>query len=91
MFLLTFGPRLFYVDPDGMELKGEVPWSEHLRPEAKTTKAFKAFVIHTPNRIYYLEDPAGFALEWCQAIEDVYEYYFGERPKDPKETKKSSS
>ncbi|CAG0916400.1 unnamed protein product [Notodromas monacha] len=79
MFLLTFGPRLFYIDPDHMELKGEVPWSRELRPEAKTTKAFKSFVIHTPHRIYYLEDPAGFALEWCQAIDDVYEYYYGKR------------
>ena len=26
MFLLTEGPRLFYVDPANLILKGEVPW-----------------------------------------------------------------
>lgn len=38
-----------------------------------------AFVIHVlifsfclqPNRTYYLEDPEGFALEWCKAIEEM--------------------
>lgn len=24
-----------------------------------------------PNRTYYLEDPEGFALEWCKAIEEM--------------------
>jgi 3-phosphoinositide dependent protein kinase-1 len=26
MFLLTEGPHFYYVDPQGMELKGEIPW-----------------------------------------------------------------
>ena len=26
MFLLTEGPRFFYVDPQAMVLKGEIPW-----------------------------------------------------------------
>lgn len=76
MFLLTLGPRLYYVDPVTMILKGEIPWSEDLRTEAKN---FKIFFVHTPNRKYYLEDPEGYALEWCKAIEDVKTYYFPEQ------------
>jgi hypothetical protein len=26
MFLLTEGPHFYYVDPQGMDLKGEIPW-----------------------------------------------------------------
>lgn len=73
MFLLTEGPRLFYVDPANLILKGEVPWSRDLKPEAKD---FRVFHIHTPNRIYFLEDPDGNALKWCAQIEDVSRHYF---------------
>lgn len=44
MFLLTVGPHLYYVDPATMVLKGEIPWSEELRTEAKN---FKTFFVHT--------------------------------------------
>ncbi|CAH1987266.1 unnamed protein product [Acanthoscelides obtectus] len=76
MFLLTFGPHLYYVDPVAMVLKGEIPWSEDLRSEAKN---FKTFFIHTPNRKYYLEDPEGYALQWCKAIDEVKAYYHPEQ------------
>ncbi|XP_077290138.1 phosphoinositide-dependent kinase 1 isoform X3 [Arctopsyche grandis] len=68
MLLLTTGPRLYYVDPANMVVKGEIPWSEKLRVEPKS---FRIFFVHTPNRTYYLEDPDSFALDWCKAIEDV--------------------
>lgn len=68
MLLLTQGPHLYYVDPVNMVLKGEIPWSKELRVEPKN---FKIFFVHTPNRTYYLEEPEGYALEWCKAIEDV--------------------
>lgn len=29
-----------------------------------------------PNRTYYLEDPEGFALEWCRAIENMRVHYY---------------
>ncbi|CAG9770588.1 unnamed protein product [Ceutorhynchus assimilis] len=73
MFLLTFGPHLYYVDPSNMNFKGEIPWSSDMRTE---TKNFKIFFVHTPNRKYYLEDPEGYALEWCKAIDQVKEHYF---------------
>ncbi|XP_034936535.1 3-phosphoinositide-dependent protein kinase 1 isoform X2 [Chelonus insularis] len=68
MLLLTTGPHLYYVDSVNMVLKGEIPWSPELRVEPKN---FKIFFVHTPNRTYYLEDPEGFALEWCKMIEEM--------------------
>lgn len=68
MLLLTTGPRLFYVDPANMILKGEIPWSPELRVEAKN---FRIFLVHTPNRTYYLEDPDSYALEWERVIDEV--------------------
>ncbi|XP_050352071.1 3-phosphoinositide-dependent protein kinase 1 isoform X1 [Nymphalis io] len=68
MLLLTTGPRLFYVDPVNMVLKGEIPWSPELRVEAKN---FRIFLVYTPNRTYYLEDPLSFALEWRRVIDEV--------------------
>ncbi|XP_022901981.1 3-phosphoinositide-dependent protein kinase 1 [Onthophagus taurus] len=73
MFLLTLGPHLYYVDPSAMVLKGEIPWSETIWTEVKN---FKIFLIHTPNRTYYLEDPEGYALEWCKVIEEVKTHYY---------------
>ncbi|CAJ0596828.1 unnamed protein product [Cylicocyclus nassatus] len=75
MFLLTEGPHLFYVDPNSMELKGEVPWSPCMRAEAKN---FRAFWVYTPKRIYYLFDPESRALEWCKAIEQMKTRYADE-------------
>ncbi|XP_015589191.1 3-phosphoinositide-dependent protein kinase 1 isoform X2 [Cephus cinctus] len=74
MLLLTTGPHLYYVDPVNMVLKGEIPWSPELRVEPKN---FKIFFVHTPNRTYYLEDPEGFALEWCRAIEEMRVHCYG--------------
>lgn len=74
MLLLTTGPYLYYVDPVNMVLKGEIPWSPELRVEPKN---FKIFFVHTPNRTYYLEDPEGFALEWCRAIEEMRVHCYG--------------
>ncbi|KAL2741064.1 3-phosphoinositide-dependent protein kinase 1 isoform X4 [Vespula squamosa] len=74
MLLLTTGPHLYYVDSVNMVLKGEIPWSPELRVEPKN---FKIFFVHTPNRTYYLEDPEGFALEWCRAIEEMRVHCYG--------------
>ena len=42
--ILTDAPRLYYIDPVDMELKGEIPWSEALQVEQKN---WKIFFIHT--------------------------------------------
>uniref|UniRef100_A0A182K126 3-phosphoinositide-dependent protein kinase 1 n=1 Tax=Anopheles christyi TaxID=43041 RepID=A0A182K126_9DIPT len=73
MMLLTKRPRLIYIDPVTMVKKGEIPWTSSLSAEAKN---FKTFYVNTPNRIYYLEDPEGFALKWCDTITDVHRKAF---------------
>jgi len=73
MFLLTEGPRLFYVDPREKVLKGEIPFSADMKCEMKD---FRIFFVHTPARVYYLIDPASFATKWCEAIERVRAFYF---------------
>uniref|UniRef100_A0A183C2D9 3-phosphoinositide-dependent protein kinase 1 n=1 Tax=Globodera pallida TaxID=36090 RepID=A0A183C2D9_GLOPA len=90
MFLLTEGPRLYYVDPVTMHLKGEVPFSEHIRTEAKN---FRTFFVHTPKRTYYLFDPERHAKNWCDAIDWAREKYLhrehlqqSKRPKTPTTT-----
>lgn len=35
------------------------------------------FLLIQPNRTYYLEDPEGFALEWCRAIEETRVHCYG--------------
>ncbi|CAH1724853.1 3-phosphoinositide-dependent protein kinase 1 isoform X1 [Aphis gossypii] len=77
MLMLTMGPHLYYADPVNMTLKGEIPWSPQLRVEPKN---FRIFFVHTPNRTYYLEDPEGFALEWCKAIEEMRVNTYGVSP-----------
>lgn len=44
MLLLTTGPHLYYVDPEKMILKGQIPWSSALLTEPKN---FKTFFVHT--------------------------------------------
>ncbi|XP_062573314.1 3-phosphoinositide-dependent protein kinase 1-like isoform X2 [Saccostrea cucullata] len=78
MFLLTEGPHLYYVDTANMVLKGQIPWSEELRPEAKN---FKTFFVHTPNRTYYLEDRESRAQDWVAKINEVWQQYYGNKAK----------
>ncbi|XP_038618467.1 3-phosphoinositide-dependent protein kinase 1 [Tachyglossus aculeatus] len=75
--LLTEGPHLYYVDPVNKVLKGEIPWSQELRPEAKN---FKTFFVHTPNRTYYLMDPSGNAHKWCKKIHEVWRHRYQSHP-----------
>ncbi|VDL95473.1 unnamed protein product [Schistocephalus solidus] len=75
VFLLTEGPHLFYVDPETMVRKGEVPWSSFLRVEVRNSKIFSIIV---PNRIYYLEDPAGHANDWLEKLRQVKAMYYSD-------------
>jgi len=74
MFLLTEGPHLYYVDPSAMVLKGEIPWSATLKTEIRD---FRIFFVHVPGRIYYLIDPDSTSKDWCSAIDEVKQYYYG--------------
>lgn len=73
MLLLTSKPRLIYIQEKPVtEKKGEIPFTNELKCEAKN---FKIFFVHTPNRTYFLEDPTGEALKWCKTIEEVRDKY----------------
>ena len=50
------GCRLFYVDPDTMEVKGAIPWSPQLHAELLPRGQFR---VPTPGRTYYLEEVVG--------------------------------
>jgi len=64
--IVTDRPRLLYVDPDSMGLKGIIPWSPQLWVQKKSEKDF---VIHTPNRKYVLESLDNDVDGWVTAIE----------------------
>lgn len=66
--ILTDAPRLFYMDPDELVMKGEIPWSAEMFPQYKTAKTF---FVHTPDRIYYLDDVDKNAITWVDAIQQV--------------------
>ncbi|PRP82169.1 3-phosphoinositide-dependent protein kinase 1-like [Planoprotostelium fungivorum] len=63
--ILTNKPRLIYVDPKKMVLKGEIPWTSQLKPEAKNNTSW---FVHTPKRTYILEDIPGKSQRWIDAI-----------------------
>jgi hypothetical protein len=46
--ILTNKPRIIYVDTKKMVQKGEVPWSTHIRPEAKNNTAWFIHTVSIP-------------------------------------------
>lgn len=68
--ILTDYPSLYYIDPVTQQLKGQVPWESGLEVQCKSKKLF---LIHTPNRVYYLECCEGNASGWCDKINEVKE------------------
>jgi 3-phosphoinositide dependent protein kinase-1 len=68
--ILTDGPRLFYLDPKKMEFKGEIPWSLIQKVEIRTDIMWK---VHTPKRIYHLEDVQKNSQRWEEEINKLKE------------------
>ncbi|EGC33059.1 hypothetical protein DICPUDRAFT_56680 [Dictyostelium purpureum] len=66
--ILTDTPRLIYIDPKKMEVKGEIPWSNQIKPKLKSNNNF---VIQTPKRKYLLEDVDHNPQKWVDAIKNV--------------------
>eukprot|EP00045_Choanoeca_perplexa_P015796 m.204067 g.204067 ORF g.204067 m.204067 type:complete len:551 (+) comp17083_c0_seq2:5218-6870(+) len=66
--ILLDTPRLIYIDPENMELKGEIPWSLQMMPQYKN---MKTFFVHTPMRTYYLEDLERASITWVDAIQQL--------------------
>jgi 3-phosphoinositide dependent protein kinase-1 len=66
--VLTDYPRIFYVDPEAMVKKGDIPWSANLKV---TLKGERGFLIHTPQRTYKLEASESTNTEWVDAISSL--------------------
>lgn len=88
MFLLTEGPHLYYVDPSAMVLKGQIPWSISLETEIRD---FRIFFVHVPGRTYHLINPESTSKDWCAAIDEVKQYYYGTNSADNTESVVSST
>lgn len=66
--ILTDTPRILYIDPETMTVKGEIPWSSDMFPQYKN---MKIFFIHTPMRTYYLEDVERTSITWVDTIQQL--------------------
>mmetsp|Transcript_36789 Transcript_36789/g.67910 ORF Transcript_36789/g.67910 Transcript_36789/m.67910 type:complete len:465 (-) Transcript_36789:165-1559(-) len=63
--ILTSFPRILYVDPQQMKLRGEIPWSENIVAELKNRKNF---VLHTKGKQYNICCLSHEADAWVSAI-----------------------
>ena len=72
--ILTDTPRLLYVDPDTMELKGEVPWTFD-NPVECTILDESRFDVYAPEtkRIYHLTDREAGSQMWVDLITAMLE------------------
>jgi len=68
--ILTTLPRLFYVDPKKMVLKGEIVWSNKLKVVVKDDVFFKVVI---PGRNYELQDISKDSNRWLVAINKALE------------------
>ena len=91
MFLLTEGPHLYYVDPSAMVLKGEIPWSGEIETEIRNFRIFFVKVPDITSRVYYLIDPDSTAKEWCAAINELKEFYYGRQQNSAQSASKASA
>uniref|UniRef100_A0A6B2L505 non-specific serine/threonine protein kinase n=1 Tax=Arcella intermedia TaxID=1963864 RepID=A0A6B2L505_9EUKA len=66
--ILTDTPRLFYVDPKKMELKGEILWDKTLKVAVKNDVVW---TVSIPKRVYDFEDISKEASRWKEGIEKL--------------------
>ena len=72
--ILTDTPRLLYVDPDTMELKGEIPWT-YENPVECTIIDEGRFDVYAPEtrRCYHLSDKEAGSQMWVDLISAMLE------------------
>lgn len=68
LLVLTDFPRLFYVEPESLTIKGQVPWSDQVFAAADSEEKF---VVHTPGREYVFVDAEKRASLWVSRINDL--------------------
>ena len=80
--VLTDLPRLFYVDPDSLEMKGEVPWEAAHPVRCTIIDNHKFDVLATKtNRVYHLLDKEVGSQVWVDLINAMVEKQATEKAK----------
>lgn len=63
--ILTDKPRLFYVDPEKMIIRGEITWCKEISVDKRNNKHF---YINVPGRSYDLQESNSNAQKWVDAV-----------------------
>jgi 3-phosphoinositide dependent protein kinase-1 len=66
--ILTDMPRMIYINPENMELRGQIQWSDELVAELRSDSNF---VIRTPKRTYHIKSLSCPPKQWVDAINQV--------------------
>ncbi len=69
MLILTDFPRLFYLEPESLVIKGQVPWSPAIFAQSYADSEEK-FKVVTPDRKYIFVDSEKRASLWAAKIND---------------------
>ncbi|KAL8162075.1 hypothetical protein V2J09_013564 [Rumex salicifolius] len=69
--ILTDKPRLFYVDPSKLMIKGNINWSKNPNDLSIQTTSNSHFKICTPKKILSFEDSKQRAWHWKKAVEGL--------------------
>ena len=67
--VLTDKPRLIFIDPIKMTLKGEIELDDKVSVRVRSNG--KSFDLLTSKRVYRLRDVMGAAQRWTDAIEEA--------------------
>lgn len=74
LLILTNHPRLFYVDPDTSEMKGEIPWTAQYPVQCSILDEHKFDILSTMSRrVYHLCDREVGSKAWVDLINAMVE------------------
>ena len=74
LLILTNHPRLFYVDPDSSEMKGEIPWTAQFPVQCSILDEHKFDILSTMSRrVYHLCDREVGSKAWVDLINAMVE------------------
>lgn len=69
--ILTNKPKLIYVDPSKLVVKGNIIWSDNPNDLSLQVTSPSQFKICTPKKVMSFEDPKQRAWQWKKAIEGL--------------------
>ncbi|GAB4842209.1 hypothetical protein Ancab_012167 [Ancistrocladus abbreviatus] len=69
--ILTNKPKLIYVDPSKLVVKGNIIWSDNPNDLSIQVTSPSSFKICTPKKVMMFEDPKQRAWQWKKAIEGL--------------------